>query len=318
MRRLPPVALATLAFLLASPASAQVAGGGKKDSDCLTEFQAAANHPTKKPKQIRCVDNDPTCDVDPTEGVCQFAVDVCLNVDDAGLPSCAAAELDEYVVENVHPDTDPRHDFEFQTLEDQVGQFGIPVTENEANVCAGAVAMVLRLPVKIKKNGGKYRKAKKTLRTTVSGPDAEDVDKLPMSCQPNKGFDPCTGIASTFQQIQEHILTPHCGRDTCHNSGQSEHTLSLAPGDSHTFLVGVRPDNAGADALGKLRVDPGNPKNSYLLDKLKGKLQPNEGERMPRQQKKLKGSQIRLIEDWIEAGAPENGFVASLGCGAGN
>jgi hypothetical protein len=86
------------------------------------------------------------------------------------------------------------------------------------------------------------------------------------------------------------------------------------PGESYAFLVGVQPDNLPARMAGKLRVDPGDPENSFLLDKLRGTLAPDEGERMPRALAKLPAREIALVEAWIAAGAPAAGFVPELGC----
>jgi hypothetical protein len=299
--------------LVAHPAAGQVAGGGSKSSDCLAEFNAPVNVPAKKPKNVRCVDNDPTCDADPTSGVCQFQVEVCVNVSDPALPQCGPDRIDRFSVENVQPDTDARHDFDFQALEDAVNAFALPVTANQTDVCSGTVGIELVLPVQVGKRKAKYQKLKKKLRTHARG-RSDDSDKLDMQCLPDKATSPCDNVTSTFDQIQRHILTPGCGRDTCHSSVGPLHDLSFAPGETLGFLVGVAPNNADADAAGKLRVDPGNPDNSFLLDKLRGKLDSGEGARMPLGLKSLKGSRIRLIEDWIAAGAPATGFVSTLGC----
>ena len=319
-RRSAASTVAALALSTAAAAgsahAASVPGGGSKDDDCLTQFVAPANKPTGKPKRIRCVDGDPTCDDDPTPGICRFLVDVCANVPDPGLPACSGRDLEFFTVENVHPDTDPRHDFEFQALEDAVNSFVMPVASDEQNECAGEVAMVLPLEAKVQAKGAKWKKSKKTLRTTAQGPlGVRDDDKLSMTCLPAPGADACADVTSTFDQIQQQIFTPGCSRQTCHNAAQTDHTLSLAPGESYASLVGVQPDDSLANGQGKLRVDPGNPDGSYLLDKLRGDLEPSQGLRMPRQLAKLPKKKIRLIEAWIEAGAPENGFVQGLGCG---
>ena len=90
--------------------------------------------------------------------------------------------------------------------------------------------------------------------------------------------------------------------------------MSLAPGEAYANLVGVSPTNLTAQNAGKLRVDPGNPGNSFILDKLRGDLDPGEGERMPFGLRPLHALNIQLIEEWIAAGAPETGFVAAVGC----
>jgi hypothetical protein len=90
--------------------------------------------------------------------------------------------------------------------------------------------------------------------------------------------------------------------------------MSLSPGEAYANLVGVAPANFAANAAGKLRVDPGHPENSFILDKLRGDLDVTEGEPMPLQLRRLPSAAIQLIEEWIAAGAPETGFVAPSGC----
>lgn len=304
-----------LAALLLLPGAAPGPARADKADECLHDFSAAALAPSGKPR-IRCVDNDPSCDGDPTPGVCLFEVGVCLNETDP-TGKCAPRELDAYEIENVPDDTDPRHDFEFQTLEDTVTTLAIPLNANETDECVGSVAMVLPLDVRIRRGGARFRTFKKTIRATVQGPDlARDEDSLPMQCVPAPGSGPCDDATSTLDLLERHVFAPTCSRDTCHNGPQSEHTLSLLPGEAHANLVGVQPDNLTARLAGKLRVDPGNPDNSFILDKLRGTLEDDEGERMPRTLPKIPAKEIALIEAWIAAGAPDTGFVPGLGCQA--
>ena len=110
-----PRSLALVA-LLAAPGPA---GAGERAADCLAAFAASASDG----RRIRCVDGDPACDTDPTPGVCRFEVSVCLNVPDPEL-RCAPQELEHFEVENVQPDTDPHHDFEFGALQTAVTASG--------------------------------------------------------------------------------------------------------------------------------------------------------------------------------------------------
>jgi hypothetical protein len=313
MAALPLPLLAAAALLAAaSPAPARAAN---KAGECLHAFSAAALAPSGKPR-IKCVDNDPACDTDPTPGVCRIDVSACLNVTDPS-GACAPRELDEYVIANVQPDTEPLHDFEFQTLEDAVSSMGLPADTGDTDLCIGPVEMVLPLEVKIGRKGARYGKSKELLDGTVRGPDgALDEDALPMKCVPAKGSDPCANVASTLESLEQHVFSPTCSRDTCHSGPQSEHTLSLLPGEAYANLVDVQPDNVTARLAGKLRVDPGNPENSFILDKLRGTLTMDEGERMPRGLPQIPAREIALIESWIAAGAPAAGFVDGPGCRA--
>jgi hypothetical protein len=147
---------------------------------------------------------------------------------------------------------------------------------------------------------------------------------------------PCTGIAGTFQQMQEHIFDRKCSSQaTCHGSPTSLHDLCLAPSCSagtrsaYTDLVGVAPHNFEASADGLLRVQAGNPDNSLLMRKILGDLDsatfgPDAyGKRMPfhdpandRARKKLGSAEVQLISDWILSGAPASGFVTTTAKGA--
>lgn len=294
--------------------AAGLAGAGDKASECLHVFDGAAVPTGGKPR-IRCVDNDPACDGDPLVGVCRIDVGVCLNrTDPTGV--CAGEELDSYLIDNIQPDTDPRHVFEFQALQDLVNAVGLPIAPAESDECLGPVAMVLPLEVRIQKKGAKYQKFKQTLHATVRGPDGQnDDDQLALQCLPAKGSDPCAQVSSTLEHLEQHVFAPTCSRDTCHSGPQEMHSLSLMPGEAYAFLVGVMPDNLPARMAGKLRVDPGNPGNSFLIDKLRGTLGSTEGERMPRGLAPLPAREIALVEAWIAAGAPAAGFVPGDGCG---
>jgi hypothetical protein len=307
---------AVILLISAVRAAALTPGGGSATTDCLAEFGGTpANWPDRGPRDIRCVDNDPMCDDDPELGMCRFRVEVCVNVTDPALPACGPAELDAYVVQNEQPDTNPLHDFDFQTLEDRLNFLTLPVEASQQDVCSGEVLMNVRLPIRPRVGGGKFRRGRKTLRTTISGPGGiENEDRMRLTCAVADGTTPCDGVTSTFDQIQRHIFTPTCALPTCHNVAQGLHNMSLSPGEAYDNLVGVTPSNGAAAAAGKLRVDPGNPGNSFILQKLRGELVEGEGERMPLDLKRLKTLFIQLIEEWIAAGAPETGFVAPVGC----
>lgn len=300
-----------LVLLLAAPALALTPGGGSPDTDCLAEYGGTpANHPQSRPKEIRCIDNT-GCDDDPAPGRCQFKVTVCLNVTDA---RCAPQDLEDYFVQNEQPDTNPKHDFDFQTLQDTMNFLFLPADSTDHDLCSGEVQMTVPLPIRLFNGGSKYRRGRKTLKTTVSGPGGvRDEDRLKLSCTAPEGATPCDGLTSTFEQIQR-VIFPTCARSTCHNVAQDLHQLSLDPAEAYADLVGVPANNPVAAVSGKLRVDPGHPESSFLMDKLRGSLEAGEGERMPRGLKKLKTLEIELVEQWIAAGAPATGFVAPVGC----
>ncbi len=300
---------------LATGAAALTPGGGPVVTDCLAEFGGTpANKPATKPRDLRCIDNT-ACDEDPEVGVCRVRLEVCLNVPDPLLPGCAPAALDDYQIENAQPDTNPRHDFDLQLLQDQVTFFALPLEPTDLNVCSGEVFQNIRLPIRLTVGGARYRNGRKVVRATVDSPGGvEDVDRMRVVCAVADGTDPCDGVPSTFEQIQRHIFTPTCALPTCHNAAQGLHNMSLSPGDAYASLVGVAPANPAAAAAGTLRVDPGNVGNSFLVQKLRAQLGFAEGERMPLDLDPLRELNIQLVEQWIAAGAPAAGFVAPVGC----
>jgi hypothetical protein len=75
----------------------------------------------------------------------------------------------------------------------------------------------------------------------------------------------------------------------------------LSAGNAHGNLVNV----SSQEVPDLLRVEPGNPDDSYLVRKIEGG--PNIiGERMPRGRPPLSDAQIQRIRAWIEDGAPAN------------
>ena len=175
--------------------------------------------------------------------------------------------------------------------------------------------MSLRLPIQPSRTGGRFRRGRKSIASTLSGTaSVRDEDRLKMTCVPAANTTPCDGVTATFQQIQRQIFTPTCSIPTCHNVAQGEHQLSLTEGEAYASLVGIAPANFTANAAGLLRVDASNPGNSFILKKLRGELIDGEGVQMPRDLKRLHHLHIDLIEEWITAGAPETGFATALGC----
>ena len=173
-----PANLIAVASLLLVPlacgiesALALTPGGGSKTTDCLAEFGGtAANSPSSRPRDIRCTDNDPICDLDPLPGVCQFDIEICLNVTDPNLPTCAPQALESFIIENEQPDTNPKHDFDFQTLEDQLNSLVLPLAATDLDVCSGAVQMSVRLPIQPSKIGGRFRRGRKSIASTSVTP----------------------------------------------------------------------------------------------------------------------------------------------------
>lgn len=107
-------------------------------------------------------------------------------------------------------------------------------------------------------------------------------------------------LEPTLGSIQSNVFTPSCA--SCHAGGQAPEGLLLdSAQSSHTMLVGV--DSNQVPSL--LRVDPGNPDDSYLIQKLEGTAAI--GNRMPDGAPALAQSTIDVIRQWIVDGAQDNG-----------
>lgn len=100
-----------------------------------------------------------------------------------------------------------------------------------------------------------------------------------------------------FAEIQSTIFTPVC--TTCHSGASAPVGLRLDEGNSYALLVNV----ASVEVPSLLRVNPGNPDTSYLVQKIQGNAAV--GSRMPANGPPfLSQTQIDLVRSWVAAGAP--------------
>lgn len=106
---------------------------------------------------------------------------------------------------------------------------------------------------------------------------------------------------SMFSQIQTEIFNTNCALSGCHAGSNPQQGMDLSEGQAYAAIVGV-PSTERPELM---RVEPGNPDDSYLLMKIEG--DPDiVGARMPLGRQPLSSSQISLVRDWIVAGAPED------------
>ena len=111
--------------------------------------------------------------------------------------------------------------------------------------------------------------------------------------------------ATTLSQIQATVFTPICSG--CHNgsvpaSGALPGSQNLTSAtNSYTALVNV----ASHELPSLMRVKPGDPANSYLIQKLEGSAGIS-GARMPFGGPYLDQATIDQIKSWIASGAPNN------------
>jgi hypothetical protein len=100
-----------------------------------------------------------------------------------------------------------------------------------------------------------------------------------------------------FQSIQDTVFTPICSK--CHIGGGAPEGLQLDAAHSYNLLVGV----PSAEQPNLLRVKPGDPDDSYMVQKIEG-LSSISGAQMPFMEKPLSQATIDAIRQWITNGAP--------------
>jgi mono/diheme cytochrome c family protein len=107
-------------------------------------------------------------------------------------------------------------------------------------------------------------------------------------------IDPVVTPVDYSSQIQS-IFDARC--ISCHIGGGAPQQLRLDAANSYSLLVNV----ASHEVPSLLRVEPGNPDDSYLVQKVEGTAAV--GGRMPLNSTPLTEEQIALIRRWISEGA---------------
>jgi hypothetical protein len=119
------------------------------------------------------------------------------------------------------------------------------------------------------------------------------------ACGSGDGFQGAGGatgpLAPNFDSIQANIFDPIC--EHCHAGANAPAGLRLDAANSYASLVGV----PSTEVSSVLRVAPGNPNASYLIQKLQGTA--GVGERMPAGLPALSQSDIDIVRQWITDGA---------------
>jgi hypothetical protein len=110
-------------------------------------------------------------------------------------------------------------------------------------------------------------------------------------------------LSADFQSIQDNVFTPICS--VCHVGGGAPMGLRLDVADSYNLLVGV----ASTEVPSIFRVKPGDPDNSYIIQKLEGHAAV--GARMPFGGPYLTADTVSFIRQWISNGAPPAATAAA-------
>ncbi len=114
---------------------------------------------------------------------------------------------------------------------------------------------------------------------------------------------PPEALMPTFESIQANVFTPIC--TACHVGAAAPEGLILDAANSYGLLVNV----SSVQAPDLLRVNPGNPNDSYLIMKLEGTAAV--GARMPDGGPPLPQSDIDVIRHWIIEGAMQNASASA-------
>ena len=131
--------------------------------------------------------------------------------------------------------------------------------------------------------------------TACGGGSGEGLDENGRPIAPGGGAPPS---GPTLASIQANVFSVNCAISGCHGGGTVQQGLRLDPGFSAANLINVpSPRNASL-----IRVIPGNPNASFLIQKLEGTQ--TLGDRMPQFGPFLPQSTIDVIRLWIQNGAP--------------
>jgi hypothetical protein len=106
-------------------------------------------------------------------------------------------------------------------------------------------------------------------------------------------------LAPTLASIQANVFSVNCAIPGCHGGGTVQFGLRLDPGFSAGNLINV----ASPRDSNLIRVIPGNPDGSFIIQKLEGTQ--TLGDRMPQFGPYLPQSTIDVIRQWIQDGAPQ-------------
>lgn len=110
--------------------------------------------------------------------------------------------------------------------------------------------------------------------------------------------------ATTLSGDVQPIFTANCALSGCHAGAAPQLGQNLSAGNAYTSIVNV----ASVEVPSLLRVEPGDPDNSYLVHKIEGTAASVGGvdTRMPLGNPPLSASEIATIRAWIEEGALNN------------
>lgn len=126
------------------------------------------------------------------------------------------------------------------------------------------------------------------------------------SCGSGDGFVGSGGgnrpLTANFDSIQASVFEPLC--EHCHSGANAPAGLRLDAANSYALLVGT----PSTERPNVLRVAPGDPNSSYVIQKLEGTAAV--GERMPAGLPAVPQADIDVIRQWITDGAQPSSAVS--------
>ncbi len=114
------------------------------------------------------------------------------------------------------------------------------------------------------------------------------------------GLDGPPPLEASFSSIQANVFTPTCATAGCHQGAGAPQGLRLEAAVSYAMLVNV----PSSEDPGVLRVAPGDPDASYLVQKLEGSA--SVGAQMPLNAAPLPQATIDVVRQWITDGAMDD------------
>ena len=128
----------------------------------------------------------------------------------------------------------------------------------------------------------------------------EGLDQNGQPLSGGGGGAPPGGLQPTLASIQDNVFTVNCAVPGCHGGAGAQQGLRLDPGFSAGNLINVRsPQDPNL-----IRVVPGDPDASFLIQKLQG-ADGLLGDRMPDGGPYLTTATVNVIRQWIQDGAPQ-------------
>ena len=116
---------------------------------------------------------------------------------------------------------------------------------------------------------------------------------------------PPGAFGPNFSEIQANVFAPNCATSGCHLGAGAPQGLRLDDANSYGLLVGI----ASSEVASTLRVAPGDPDNSYLVQKLEGTA--SVGAQMPLNAPPVEQASIDVIRQWITDGAIDDRVPSS-------